>query len=104
MMPYERGNRKELGHLQGIGRFKTHEQLLGKIRRWMKVALLLTAGQFKCKIRLSFFTGQTWRFMGGYVQKGMGKPHYLFFAYPPIDEGALIVFLAHAQWIYSINC
>ena len=104
IMSYERGNRKELGHLQGIARLKTHEQLLDKIRRWMKVALLLTAGQFKCKIGLSFFTGQTWEFMGGYVQKDMGKPHYLFFAYPPIDEGALFVFLTHAQWIHSIIC
>ena len=66
--------------------------------------MLLTAGQFKCKIGLSFFTGQTWEFMGGYVQKDMGKPHYLFFAYPPIDEGALFVFLTHAQWIHSIIC
>ena len=33
MMSYERGNRKELGHLQGIARLKTHEQLLDKIRR-----------------------------------------------------------------------
>ena len=65
----------------------------------MKVALLLTAGQFKCKIGLSFFTGQTWEFMGGYVQKDMGKPHYMFFAYPPIDEGALFVFLTHAHRI-----
>ena len=65
MMAYERGNRKELGHPQGIARLKTHEQLLDKIRRWVKVALLLTAGQFKCKIGLSLFTGQTWEFMGG---------------------------------------
>ena len=99
MMSYERGNRKELGHLQGISRLKTHEQLLDKIRRWMKVALLLTAGQFKCKIGLSFFTGQTWEFMGGYVQKDMGKPHYLFYAYPPIDEGALFVSPTHAHRI-----
>ena len=67
MMSYKRGNRTELGHLQGP---KTHEQLLGKIRRWMKVALVLNAGQYKFKIGLAFVTGRTWEFiMGGYVQK-----------------------------------
>ena len=97
MMAYERGNRKELGHLQGVARLKTHEQLLDKIRRWMQVALLLAAGQFKCKIGLAFFTGRTWEFMGGYVQKDMGKPHCLFFMYPPIGDGASFVFLTRAH-------
>ena len=100
MMSYERGNRKELGHLQGP---KTHEQLLGKIRRWMKVALVLNAGQYKCKIGLAFVTGQTWEFiMGGYVQKDMEKPHYLFFMYPPIDDGACVVCFSYERWHYLV--
>ena len=90
MMSYERGNRKELGHLQGIAQLKTHEQLFDKTRGWMKVALMLNAGQYKCKIGLSFFTGQTWEFMGGYVQKDMG-------------ELQCALCFSHARWHYLVN-
>jgi hypothetical protein len=99
MMAYERGERKELGHLQGISRCLTHEGLKERIRRWMRLALLLASGMYRAKIGFAFFTGQTWEFMGGYVQKDKGKPHYRFFAHPPIDEGALFVSLTHARWV-----
>jgi len=97
MMPYERGERKELGHVQGTSRALAHEGLKERIRRWMRLALLLASGMYRAKIGFAFFTGQTWEFMGGYVQKDKGKPHCRFFAYLPIDEGALFVFLAHAH-------
>ena len=87
MMPYERGERKELGHVQGISRLLTHEGLKERIRRWMRLALLLASGMYRAMIGFAFFTGQTWEFMGGYVQKDKGKPHYRFFACPPIDDG-----------------
>ena len=82
MMPYERGERKELGHIQGISRALTHEGLKERIRRWMRMALLLASGIYRAKIGFAFFTGQTWAFMGGYVQKDKGKPHYRFFREP----------------------
>ena len=96
-MAYERGERKELGHVQGISRCLTHEGLKERIRCWMRLALLLASGMYRAKIGFAFFTGQTWEFMGGYVQKDKGKPHYRFFAYPPIDEGVMFVFLTHAH-------
>ena len=99
MMSYERGERKELGHVQGISRCLTHEGLKERIRRWMRLALLLASGMYRAKIGFAFFTGQTWEFMGGYVQKDKGKPHYRFFAHPPIDEGECFVSLTHAHWL-----
>ena len=44
LMAYERGERKELGHLQGIARLLTHEPYKGKLRRWLRAALLLATG------------------------------------------------------------
>ena len=97
MMSYERGERKELGHVQGISRCLTHEGLKERIRRWMRLALLLASGMYRAKIGFAFFTGRTWKFMGGYVQKDKGKPHYRFFAWPPIDGGKQpSVFFSHA--------
>jgi hypothetical protein len=86
MQSYERGERKELGHLQGISRVLTHEGMKERIRRWMRAALMISSGQYRCKIGINFFTNQEWDFMGGYVQKDMGKAHYLFFAYPTLPE------------------
>ena len=37
------------------------------------------------------FTNQQWGYMGGYVQKDMGKPYYRLFVYPTIDAGAFNV-------------
>ena len=37
------------------------------------------------------FTNQEWGYMGGYVQKDMGKPHFRLFVYPTIDVGAYSV-------------
>ena len=73
MMAYERGGRKELGHLQGIARLLTHGGLKERIRRWIRLALLLASGMYVQKIGFAFFTGQTWKFMGGYVQKDMAS-------------------------------
>lgn len=86
MMAYEKGERKELGHLQGITRILTHESLLVRIRAWMKAALLTNTGAYRSKVSVAFFTGQTWDFMGGYVQKDKGKPHYMFEMWPPLPE------------------
>ena len=85
-MGYEKGERKEKGHLQGITRIYTHESLKDKIRAWMRKCLMLNTGMHRCKVGFSFFTGQEWEYMCGYVQKDMGKPHYLFACYPPIEE------------------
>ena len=87
MMSYERGERKEYGHLQGITRIMTHVSLKERIRKWMRAALLLGTSQYRVKVGLTFFTGQEWTYMGGYIQKDSGKPHYRFFAYPPMLEG-----------------
>ena len=82
-MGYEKGERKEKGHLQGITRIYTHESLKDKIRAWMRKCLMLNTGMHRCKVGFSFFTGQEWEYMCGYVQKDMGK---LFACYPPIEE------------------
>ena len=103
MMAYERGERKEYGHLQGISRVLTHESMKEKLRRWLRAALLLSSGMYRAKIGLVFFTGQEWDYMGGYVQKDMGKAHYRFLAYPEIDAGAF-VYVTHAHRIYSFVC
>ena len=41
MMSYERGERKEYGHLQGVSRVLTHERL-----RWVWLILTTTLGLF----------------------------------------------------------
>jgi len=87
MMSYERGERKEYGHFQGITRIMTHVSLKDRIRKWMRAALLLGTSQYRAKIGLAFFTGQDWTYLGGYIQKDQGKPNYRFFAYPPMLEG-----------------
>ena len=69
MMSYERGERKEYGHLQGITRIMTHVSLKDRIRKWMRAALLLGTSQYRVKIGLVFFTGQEWTYMGGYIQE-----------------------------------
>ena len=104
MMGYERGERKELGHLQGISRVLTHEGQKERIRRWMRAALMISSGQYRCKIGIIFFTNQEWGFMGGYVQKDMGKAHYLFFAYPALPESNLMIFLTHVHRIETEFC
>ena len=85
-MAYEKGERKELGHLQGITRILTHESLLVRIRAWMKASLLTNTGAYRSKVSVQFFTGQTCDYMGGYVQKDKGKPHYMFEMWPPISQ------------------
>jgi len=87
MMSYERGERKEYGHFQGITRTMTHVSLKDRIRKWMRAALLLGTSQYRVKVGLTFLTGQEWTYMGGYIQKDQGKPHYRFFAHPPMLEG-----------------
>ena len=104
MMSYERGERKELGHLQGISRVLTHESQKERIRRWIRAALMISSGQYRCKIGINFFTNQEWDFMGGYVQKDMGKAHYLFFAYPTLPESKLMIFLTHVHRIETEFC
>ena len=95
MMSYERGERKEYGHLQGITRIMTHVSLKDRIRKWMRAALLLGTSQYRAKVGLTFFTGQDWTYMGGYIQKDQGKPHYRFFAYPPMLDG---------PYVFSLVC
>ena len=58
MMSYERDERKELGHLQGIVRLLMHESYKEKLRRWLRAALLLSTGMYRAKSGLVFFTGQ----------------------------------------------
>ena len=88
MMSYERGERKELGHLprasRGCLRTKASRSASGAGCVWLCCSRLVCTAR---KSALFFFTGQTWEFMGGCVQKNMGKPHYRFFACPPIDDG-----------------
>ena len=60
--------------------------LKDKIRAWMRASLMLNTGMHRFKVGCAFFTGQEWEYMCGYVQKDMGKPHYLFACYPPIEE------------------
>ena len=86
MMAYERGERKQLGHLQGIERLLAHESHKEKLRRWLRAALLLSTDMYRAESGLVFFTGQEWEHMGGYVQKDSGKAHYRFFAYPGMSE------------------
>jgi hypothetical protein len=94
MMSYGRGERKEYGHLQGITRIMAHVSLKDRIRKWMRASLLLGTSQYRVKVGLTFFTGQDWTYMGGYIQKDSGKPHYRFFAYPPMLEGSFVFSLA----------
>ena len=77
LMSYEKGERKEKGHLRGITRIFTHESLKDKVRPWMRACLMLNTGMHRCKVGCSFFTGHEWEYMCGYIQKDMGKPHYL---------------------------
>ena len=92
MMSLERGDRKNLLHNQGITRLLSHDSLTERVRAWMRAALLLgTNAPYKCKIMIKPFTNQEWGYMGGYVQKDMGKPHFHLFVYPTIDAGALDV-------------
>jgi len=50
---------------------------------------------FLQRLNIAFFTGQDWTYMGGYIQKDQGKPHYRFFCYPPMLEG---------PYIFSLVC
>ena len=89
-MSYERGERKENGHIQGIARILTHISLKERIRRWMRASLMVGQGAYRAKIGLVFFTGQDWTHMGGYVQKDHGLPHYLFYYFPQLPDGAFL--------------
>jgi len=92
MLSLERGDRKNLLHIQGITRLLSHDSLTERVRNWMRAALLLGPNApYKCKIMIKPFTNQEWGYMGGYVQKDMGKPHYRLFHYPTIDAGAYSV-------------
>ena len=59
-----------------------HVSLKDRTRKWMRAVLLLGTSQYRAKVGLTFFTAQDWTYMGGYIQKDQGKPHYRFFAYP----------------------
>ena len=88
MISLERGDRKNLLHIQGITRLLSHDSLTERVRNWMRAALLLGPNApYKCKIMIKPFTNQEWGYMGGYVQKDMGKPHYRLFHYPTVDAG-----------------
>ena len=89
MVSYERSERKEYGHLQGTTRVLTHISLKERIRKWMRSALLVGTSQYRVNVGFTCFTGQDWTYMGGYVQKDAGKPHYRMFPYPPMLEGTL---------------
>ena len=111
LMSYEKGERKEKGHLQGVTRIFTHESLKDKIRAWVRACLMLNTGRHRCKVGCAFFTGQEWEYMCGYVQKDMGKPHYLFAWYPPIEERTCHIHffdyrrsLSHVCWLVSFVC
>ena len=106
MMAYERGKRKELGHLQGIARLLTHKSCTEKLRKWVRAALLLATGMCRAKMDLVFFTGHEWEHMGGYVQKDSGKAHYRFFAYPGMYVCTLYVccFRTRTHRTQSIFC
>ena len=92
MLSLERGDRKNLLHIQGITRLLSHGSLTERVRNWMRAALLLdTNAPYKCTIMIKSFTNQEWGYMGGYVQKDMGKPHCRLFVYPTIDAGAYSV-------------
>ena len=69
LVSYEKGEKKEKGHLQGITRIFTHESLKDKTRAWMRACLMLNTGMHRCKVGCAFFTGQEWEYMCGYVQK-----------------------------------
>jgi len=90
MSSYERGERKEYGHLQGTTLIMTHISLKDRIRKWMRSVLLLGTSQYRAKVGLAFFAGQDWTYMGGYIQKDQGKPHYRLFCYPPMLGGLYI--------------
>ena len=79
----EKGERPLARHHTNL---HTHERLKDKIRARMRACLMLNTGMHRCKVGCAFFTGQEWEYMCGYVQKDMGKPHYLFERYPPIEE------------------
>ena len=69
----------------------THVSLKDRIRKWIRAALLLGTSQYRVKVGLTFFTGQEWTYMGGYIQKDQGKPHYRrVFAHPPMLEGPYV--------------
>ena len=80
-MSIERGDRKQLQHIQGVSRFITSETHKDQFRAFMKRHLgILTGGNIRCKIGINYFSGQTWENMLGYVQKDDGKPHYRFWS------------------------
>ena len=80
-MSIERGDRKQLQHIQGVSRFITSEAYKDQFRAFMKRHLgILTGGNIRCKIGINYFSGQTWENMLGYVQKDEGKPHYRFWS------------------------
>ena len=85
-MGYEKGERKEKGHLQGTTRIFTHENLKDTFRAWMRACLMLNTRMHRCKVGCAFFTGQEWEYMCGYAQKDMGKPHDLCACWPDIEE------------------
>ena len=103
LMSYERGERKENGHIQGIARILTHISLKERIRRWMRASLMVGQGAYRVKIGLVFFTGQDWTHMGGYVQKDHGLPHYLFYCFPQLSGGAFLSSCLSCLFHYASN-
>ena len=91
-MSYEKGERKEKGHLHGITRIFTHESLKDNIRAWMRACLMLNTGMHRCKVGCSFFTGQEWEYMCGYVQKAH-KQAALYFCMLPADRRTYMSYL-----------
>ena len=73
MVSYERGERKELGHLQGISRLLTHESLKERIRRWMRLALLLASGIYRAKMGFAFFYWEDLGVHGRLRPEGYGQ-------------------------------
>lgn len=76
-MSMERGDRRKLLHIQGVSRFITSETYKEQFKNFIRRHLgILTGGNIRCKIGIRYFSGQSWEYMLGYVQKDEGQPHY----------------------------
>ena len=77
VMSMERGDRRKLLHIQGVSRFITSETYKEQFKNFIRRHLgILTGGNIRCKIGIRYFSGQSWEYMLGYVQKDEGQPHY----------------------------